>query len=53
MRRLVLTYAVVAPVVFGAVGNVAVRGVTNTQAILTYTAPDAGVCSVAVSESST
>jgi hypothetical protein len=41
------------PVMFGAVSNVAVRGVTNTQAILTYTAPDAGVCSVTVSESPT
>ena len=53
MRRLVLTYAAVAPVLFGAVAKVAVRGVTNTQAILTYTAPDANACSVAVSESST
>jgi hypothetical protein len=35
---------------FGAIGNVAVRGVTNTQAILTYTAPDSNACSVEVSE---
>src|SRR5947208_16379079 len=37
----------------GAVSNVKVRGVSSTQAILTYTAPDTAVCSVEVSESST
>jgi hypothetical protein len=42
-----------APAIFGAVGNVAVRGVTATQAILTYSAPDTNACSVQVSESAT
>ena len=50
MKRLVLVVAVAARMGLGAVGNVAVRGVTNTQAILTYTAPDANACSVEVSE---
>ena len=36
--------ALVAQAAFGAVGNVAVRGVTHTQAILTYTAPDTNAC---------
>src|SRR5882762_2453884 len=39
-----------APAVFGAVGNLAVRGVTSTQAVLTYSAPDANACPVQVSE---
>ena len=52
MKRLMLVVVVLmARVGFGAVGNIAVRGVTNTQAILTYTAPDTGACLVAVSES--
>ena len=36
---------------YGAVGNLQVRGVTSTQAILAYTAPDTNPCSVEVSES--
>jgi len=52
MRRIGIGLVIV-QVAFGAVGNVAVRGVTSTQAILTYTAPDAGVCSVEASESAT
>ncbi len=36
---------------YGAVGNLQVRGVTSTQAILAYRAPDANPCSVEVSES--
>jgi len=35
----------------GAVGNLQVRGVTSTQAILAYRAPDTNACSVEVSES--
>ena len=56
MRRIVTRVAVLllaAPAMFGAVGNVAVRGITSTQAILTYSAPDTNVCSVEVSESPT
>jgi hypothetical protein len=52
MKRIGIGLAVV-QVAFGAVGNVALRGVTSTQAILTYTAPDAAACSVEVSESAT
>src|ERR1035438_5959282 len=36
---------------YGAVGNLQVRGVTATQAILAYRAPDTNPCSVEVSES--
>ncbi len=53
MKIAVLVVALIGQAGFGAVGNVAVRGVTNTQAILTYTAPDANACSVEVSESAT
>ena len=49
--KIAVLAALIGQVGFGAVGNVAVRGVTNTQAILTYTAPDANACSVEVSES--
>src|SRR5438309_2003532 len=35
----------------GAITNVSVAGVTNTQAILTWTAPDAQPCTVQISES--
>jgi len=53
MKIAVLGVALIARAGFGAVGNVAVRSVTNTQAILTYTAPDTSACTVAVSESAT
>ena len=46
-----LIAAMTVQVAAGAVGNLAVRGVTHTQAILTYTAPTSGDCSVEVSES--
>lgn len=52
-NQILLAMAVMAQVAFGAVDHVAVRSVTNTQAILTYTAPDTSACSVAVSESAT
>lgn len=42
-----------ASMAYGAVGNLQVRGVTSTQAILSYRAPDSGACSVEVSESPT
>src|SRR4051794_12287406 len=45
--------ALVATSAFGAIGNVEVRGVTSTQASISYTAPDASACSVEVSESPT
>jgi len=44
-------FLLMASTAFGAIGNVQVRGVTATQASLSYTAPDAGVCTVEVSES--
>src|SRR3954452_6113177 len=50
MRAFVWVLA--AQAAFGAVGNISVRGVTATQAILSYSAPDASACSVEVSESS-
>src|SRR3954453_20067017 len=56
MRRIKMRLGVLvlaAPAMFGAVGNVSIRGVTSTQAILTYSAPDANACSVEVSESAT
>jgi hypothetical protein len=40
-----------ASLAYGAVGNLQVRGVTSTQAVIAYTAPDTGTCSVEVSES--
>ena len=49
MRLSVLALA--ASTAFGAISNVQVRGVTPTQATLSYTAPDASACSVEVSES--
>jgi hypothetical protein len=44
------TIVLTASVAYGAVGNLQVRGVTSTQAILAYTAPDTNACSVEVSE---
>ena len=40
-----------ASMAYGAVGNLQVRGVTSTQAVLAYTAPDTNPCFVEVSES--
>jgi hypothetical protein len=40
-----------APGTLAAITNISVAGVTNTQAILTWTAPDAQPCKVQVSES--
>ena len=40
-----------ASMAYGAVGNLQVRGVTSTQAILGYRAPDTNPCSIEVSES--
>ena len=43
--------AVTASLAYGAVGNVQVRGITATQAVITYTAPDTNPCKVEISES--
>ena len=51
MRVSVLT--LLALPAFGAISNVQVRGVTSTQASISYTAPDTNACSVEVSESPT
>jgi hypothetical protein len=45
------TIILTASVAYGAVGNLQVRGVTSTQAILAYIAPDTNACSVEVSQS--
>ena len=45
------TIVLTASLAYGAVGNLQVRGVTSTQAIIAYTAPDTDACSVEVSES--
>ena len=45
------TIVLTASMAYGAVGNLQVRGVTSTQAIIAYTAPDTDACSVEVSES--
>jgi|GEM_PF-5888855 len=45
------TIVLTASMAYGAVGNLQVRGVTSTQAILAYRAPDTNPCSVEVSES--
>src|SRR5450759_5319916 len=47
------TIVLTASMAYGAVGNLKVRGVTSTQAILAYMAPDTNPCSVEVSESPT
>src|SRR5437868_15311768 len=36
---------------FAAITNVQVLGTTNTQAVISYTAPDSAVCSLEVSKS--
>ena len=46
-----VTVVLTASLAYGAVGNLQVRGVTSTQAIIAYTAPDAAACAVEVSES--
>ena len=45
------TIVLTATAAYGAVSNLQVRGVTSTQAIIAYTAPDTNACSVEVSES--
>ncbi len=50
---LLVSAAVACGTAFGAVGNVQVRGVTATQAVITYSAPDTNPCQVEVSESPT
>src|SRR5450631_4442783 len=51
LSKIILTASLGASMALGAVGNLQVRGVTSTQAILVYRAPDANPCSVEVSES--
>src|SRR5690348_10757362 len=53
MSKTIGAFLAAASVLYGAIGNVAVRGVTSTQAILSYTAPDTASCSVEVSTSPT
>src|SRR5450755_2343057 len=53
LSKIILTASLGASMALGAVGNLQVRGVTSTQAILVYRAPDANPCSVEVSESPT
>ena len=53
MRKRIAVAMLAACAAHAAVGNPVVRGVTSTQAILTYTAPDNGACTVEVSESAT
>ena len=45
------TTVLTASLAYGAVGNLQVQGVTSTQAIIAYTAPDTDACLVEVSES--
>jgi hypothetical protein len=49
--RLLLTFGALIAPCLGEI-NVAVVGTTNTQAVLTYTAPDSNPCQLQVSESS-
>src|SRR4051812_42585654 len=49
MRYFVITLAT--SMAYGAIGNLQVRGVTSTQAIVAYRAPDTNACIVEVSES--
>ena len=44
-------FVITASMAYGAIGNLQVRGVTSTQAILAYRAPDSNACTVEVSES--
>jgi hypothetical protein len=50
MTILMTILALVSPAAFGAISNVQLRGITATQAILSYTAPDTTACTVEVSE---
>ncbi|MCU1263533.1 MAG: hypothetical protein JWO80_6418 [Bryobacterales bacterium] len=52
MRKLIVLLCLAGPGV-AAINNVSVAGVTATQALLKYTAPDPAACNVEVSESST
>ncbi|MEO8367817.1 MAG: hypothetical protein ABI806_01275 [Candidatus Solibacter sp.] len=42
-----------APLAYGAVSNLQVRGVNSTQGVIAYSAPDVSACTVEISESQT
>ena len=44
-------FVITTSIAYGAIGNLQVRGVTSTQAILAYRAPDRNACTVEISES--